>query len=163
MIIPGLDLNSVATKIVDVGYADVLNSIEDADERMQKRNQLFSYYTTGDAASAINKEISNIEDSYDIIQQSCTYLTTAVSVIPTTAAVPQVIVTGTAVGAPNPAWVSLFDNAMKPGLLVSCKFLKFIYNQIIKSCETISFTPTPQITALQVLIQSTETSINALP
>lgn len=162
MTIPGLDLNSVATNIVDTGYKSQLDAISDASERAAKRQQLLNYFISGDGKPGLEKEIKNIEDSCDILQNSITQLQTVPATILPPGVTPQVIVTGTAVGAPNPAWPSLFNAAMKPGLITCCTLLEFVYNQILNSCDTISFTPAPQIIALKAQLTAAKAVINGL-
>ena len=140
----------------------MLNEIEDKDERDAKRKELVNYYSTGDAAADIKRQMDNVSNGVELITDVITTLQSAVTAMPNVGNVPQVIVTGAASGTPNPAWGKLFSDAVKPGMLATCGLSQSVFNKILNSCEQINFDPPGVVTELQDMLDAIKDKISAL-
>lgn len=162
MNIPGLDLDKIVENIVNLKHSDMLNEIEDEDERDAKRNELVNYYSTGDVVADMKRQMNNISNGVELVTEVITTLQSAVPAMPILGTVPQVIVTGAAAGAPNPAWGKLFSAAVKPGMLATCGLAQYVLNKVLDSCEQINFDPPGVVTGLQAQLDAVKNQISAL-
>lgn len=162
MNIPGLELDKIVENIVNLKHSDMLNKIEDKDERAAKRQELVDYYSTGDVAADMKRQMNNISDGAELITEVITTLQSAIPAMPIPGTVPQVIVTGAATGVPNPAWGKLFSAAVKPGMLATCGLAQYVFNKVIDSCQQINFDPPGVVTGLQAQLDAVKNQISAL-
>lgn len=162
MSIPGLDLSKIAENIVKIKHKPMLDQIEDEDERKAKTEELTKYYSEGDTAEGMQREMDTIEDGVTTIQSMLTNLQSSVAALPAAGITPQVIVTGAAAGAPNPAWPKLLNAAVKGSMLATVDAALYIYRRVLAACKQINFDPPGVVTALEAQIKSVQTTINAL-
>ena len=162
MNIPGLELDKMVENIVNLKHSDMLNEIEDKDERDAKRKELVDYYSSGDVAADMKRQMNNISNGVELITEVITTLQSAVPAMPIPGTVPQVIVTGAAAGAPNPIWGKLFSAAVKPGMLATCGLAQYVLNKVLDSCEQINFDPPGVVTGLQAQLDAVKNQISAL-
>jgi len=162
MNIPGLDLDKIVENIVNLKHSDMLNRIEDKDERDAKRKELVDYYSTGDVVADIKRQMNNVSTGVELITEVITTLQSAVPAMPIPGTVPQVIVTGAASGVPNPAWGKLFSAAVKPGMLATCGLAQYVLNKVLDSCEQINFDPPGVVTGLQAQLDDVKNQISVL-
>lgn len=162
MNIPGLELDKIVDNIVNIKHSDMLNQIEDPEERAAKRKELVDYYTNGDAGEGLQREMDNVADGAQIVTDVISSLQQAVTAVLPPGTTPQVLVVGQATGSPNPAWGKLFSAAIKPGLLASCSLAEYVLKKVNASCQSISFDPPAVITALEVQLKSVKGQIDGL-
>lgn len=162
MNIPGLDFDKIVENIVNIRHSEDLEKIPDEAERKAKRQEFVDYYSSGDTARDLHKEIDNVLNSADVIQSFIKNMQSSVSAALAPGTTPQVLVIGQATGSPNPAWGKLFTAALKGGWLANCDLADFVYSKILDSCATISFNPPGVLTALKSQLDALRNSISAL-
>lgn len=162
MNIPGLELDKIVENIVNVKHSDMLNKIEDPEERAAKRKELVDFYSTGDTGADLQRNINAISNGTQQVTDMLMSLQQAAMAVNPVATTPQVLVVGQATGSPNPAWLKLFSAVIKPTLLVSCTLAESLLQTVNASCQSIEFEPPGVITALDAQLKSVRQQINAL-
>ena len=162
MVIPGLDFEDIVEGIVSHRHGESLSLIKDEDERRAKYEEYVEYYSSGDAALEIRKEIASIQANASSVEVFVNSLTAAVSAVVLPTQVPQLIVVGQATATINPAYYKAFIAPMKSTWLAMVAMAQLSFGRIVESCDTIAFTSPDVLTGLESQLQGLRKTIEAL-
>lgn len=137
--IPGLDIDSVVNKYVDVEFSEYLNSITDENEKREARSKFVQYYITGPGKQFIQNVIQSIKDTYQNVMDMLDDLRTSIVNITASNAVPAVVVAGSATGTPNPAYTIIDNTQKKKSVSAVMKSLVEFLKRLLESALLIHF------------------------
>ena len=104
-------------KVVEMYVKHTCNdSIAESDDPDEYTKKMVEYYTTGIGKSAIDGMINDFNEAYFDLKTGIEDIKTSIANTTASNTVPAVIVTGSAAGAPNPAYAAI-DNAQKKHVL----------------------------------------------
>ena len=162
MAVPGLNIDSVAPGLVDAQFGSVLGSIENAEDREAKRNELIEFFKTGDGSAEIQEKINLINDLYDTTNDALTSVATTPPLVVALKAVPAVLVVGQATGSPNPGFGSSLCSAFKGIVKAVASLAEGQIKTIAYYCASIGFDSTSAVTTLNTKLTAAKSAADTL-
>lgn len=162
MAVPGLNIDAVAPGLVDAQFGSVLGSIENAEDREAKRNELIEFFKTGDGSAEIQEKINLINDLYDTTDAALTSVATTPPLVVALKAVPAVLVVGQATGTPNPGFGSSLCSAFKGIVQAVASLAEGQIKTIAYYCASIGFDSTSAVTTLNTKLTAAKSAADTL-
>lgn len=139
------------------------DAIEMAENKEEYKKKMIDYYITGPGKEAIDNMINDFNESYSALMDGIEDMKTSIANTTASNAIPSTLVTGSAAGVANPAYVAI-DNAQKKHVLsMNLKNLKSHAKKLLTSAIGLNFEVPDSVVDSISLVSSLSQGVDSIP
>ena len=169
--LPGLDVDTVIKKIIEVQYKEEIDQIKtvisnvDAAEAEIKatKERLTSYYNTAHVKSEIKNQINTIKINYKAVKDGVKQLPIEIQTMVASNLIPPTIPIPTSPGIPNPASFLLKNKEKLNGFLTILNAIAVWFVNLFQAAIKIAFEIPDAIVQMIEKLAEIKTLIEAIP